>query len=180
MPVPAYRVLVVLLLTFLHAPYLAQAGDTQPGYALGAGDKVRIAVFGEPDLSASGWISARGTIPYPLLGELQVLGLTPSDLERLITSRLKGPYLVDPKVTVSVDEYRPFFVMGQVNRPGSYPYSPGMTVRKAISFAGGFTDRASRGKIVLSSEQAPQEERKVEESDSIGPGDTVVVKGSFF
>jgi len=180
MPVPAYRVLVALLLTFLYAPYLAQAGDTASGYALGAGDKVRIAVFGEPDFSASEWISARGAIPYPLLGELQVLGLTPSDLERLITSRLKGPYLVDPKVTVSVDEYRPFFVMGQVNRPGSYPYSPGMTVRKAISFAGGFTDRASRGKIFLSSEQAPQEERKVEESDSIGPGDTVVVKGSFF
>jgi protein involved in polysaccharide export with SLBB domain len=180
MPVPAYRVLVFLLLTLLYAPYLAQAGDTRSGFALGTGDKVRIAVFGEPDLSVSEWVSARGTIPYPLLGELQVLGLTPSDLEHRIASRLKGPYLVDPKVTVSVDEYRPFFVMGQVNRPGSYPYSPGMTVRKAISFAGGFTDRASRGKIFLSSEQAPQEERRVDESDAIGPGDTVIVKGSFF
>jgi polysaccharide biosynthesis/export protein VpsN len=182
MPVPAHRILVAFLLALIFAlrPQLARPGDSRSAYTLGAGDKVRIAVFGEPDLSVSEWVGAGGTIPYPLLGELQVLGLTPSDLERLITGRLKGPYLIDPKLTVSVDEYRPFFVMGQVNRPGSYAYSPGMTARKAISFAGGYTERASRGKIFLSPEDAPQEERKVDENDSIGPGDTVIVKGSFF
>lgn len=181
-PLPALRFLVVFLLASTCAlrPHLVQAEDARSGYRFGSGDKVRIAVFGEQEFSVSEWVSDRGTIVYPLLGELQVLGLTPSDLEHLITSRLRGPYLVDPTVTVSVDEYRPFFVMGQVNRPGSYAYTPGTTVRKAISFAGGFTERASRGKIFLLSEQAPQEERKVDENDAIGPGDTVVVKGSFF
>jgi polysaccharide biosynthesis/export protein VpsN len=182
MPVLAHWILVIFLLASF-APlgtHLAQAGDSGSGYVFGIGDKVHITVFGEQEFSVSEWISDRGTIAYPLLGALQVQGLTPSDLERLITSRLKGPYLIDPKVTVSVDEYRPFFVMGQVNRPGSYAFTPGTTVRKAISFAGGFTERASRGKIFLLSEQAPQEERKVDENDAIGPGDTVVVKGSFF
>jgi polysaccharide biosynthesis/export protein VpsN len=184
MPVPAHRMLVVslwsLALTLALGPHPIQAQDSRSDYRFGTGDKVRILVFGEPDLSASEWVSGQGAIPYPLIGDLRVLGLTPSGLEGLIRGRLKGPYLVDPKVTVSVEEYRPFFVMGQVNRPGSYVYSPGMTVRKAIAFAGGFTERASRGKIFLSPEDAPQEERKIDESDPIGPGDTVLVKGSFF
>jgi polysaccharide biosynthesis/export protein VpsN len=156
------------------------ASDALAGYKLSAGDKVRIAVFGESDLSVTERVSDSGTISYPLLGELQVAGFSPNELEQLITSRLKGPYLVDPKVTVSIDEYREFFVMGQVNRPGSYPYAPGLMVRKAISIAGGFTERASRGKIFIVSEKAAQEERKVGENEPIGPGDTVVVKESFF
>jgi polysaccharide export outer membrane protein len=161
-------------------PGAARAAEPPAGHRLGTGDKVRIVVFGEPELSVSEWVGERGTIPYPLLGDLEVGGLTPSDLERLIVGRLKGPYLVDPKVTVSVDAYREFLVMGQVNRPGSYPYAPGLTVRKAISMAGGFTERASRGKIYLVSEQAPQDERRVGENDPMGPGDTVVVKESLF
>lgn len=182
MSLPARRILSHLLFALAIAvgtgPGLAADGSS--GYRLGTGDKVRIAVFGEPELSVSEWVTERGTIPYPLLGEIQVMGLTPSDLEGLILSRLKGPYLVDPKVTVSVAEYRNFFVMGQVNRPGSYPYSPGLTVRTAISMAGGYTDRASRGKIYLLSEKSPQEERRVNENDPMGPGDTVVVKESLF
>ncbi len=182
MPVPVSRILLLLLLVMTTAlgPAPAAAADSLSGYLLSSGDKVRIAVFGEPDLSVSERVSDRGTISYPLLGEIKAAGLSASDLERLITSRLKGPYLVDPKVTVSVEEYREFFVMGQVNRPGSYPYAPGLTVRKAVSIAGGFTERASRGKIFLVSEKSPQEERKVSENDAIGPGDTVVVKESFF
>jgi polysaccharide export outer membrane protein len=158
----------------------AFAADDLPGYKLSSGDKVKIAVFGETDLSVTERVSDRGTISYPLLGELKVAGMSPGELERHITSRLKGPYLVDPKVTVSIEQYREFFVMGQVNRPGSFPYAPGLTVRKAISIAGGFTERASRGKIFIVSEKSAQEERKVGENDPIGPGDTVVVKESFF
>jgi polysaccharide export outer membrane protein len=170
----------LLLLVVTVAGGDAFAADELPGYKLSSGDKVKIAVFGETDLSVTERVSDRGTISYPLLGELKVAGMSPAELERNITSRLKGPYLVDPKVTVSIDEYRQFFVMGQVNRPGSYPYAPGLTVRKAISIAGGFTERASRGKIFIVSEKSAQEERKVGENDPIGPGDTVVVKESFF
>jgi polysaccharide biosynthesis/export protein VpsN len=173
---------LVLVLLFVTAAICgsAYAADELAGYKLSSGDKVRIAVFGETDLSVTERVSDRGTISYPLLGELDVAGMSPADLERHITGRLKGPYLVDPKVTVSIEQYREFFVMGQVNRPGSYPYAPGLTVRKAISIAGGFTERASRGKIFIVSEKSAQDERKVGENDPISPGDTVVVKESFF
>jgi polysaccharide biosynthesis/export protein VpsN len=171
---------VFAALVLLPASVPAQAADTGGDYKLGSGDRVRVAVFGEPDLSVSERVSDRGTIAYPLLGELAVGDLTPNELERLVTDRLKGPYLVDPKVTVSVDEFRQVFVMGQVHSPGGYPYIPGLTVRKAVSLAGGFTDRASRGKIYLVPEKHPDDERRVGEEAAVGPGDTVMVKESFF
>ena len=159
------------------APVMAQ-GFAE--YRLNAGDRVRIAVFEEPELSVTARIDGRGAISYPLLGELKVAGLTSDGLERLIADRLRGPYLVDPKVSVSIEEYREFFIMGQVNRPGGYPYVPGLTVRRAISIAGGFTDIAARRKLFLITEQAPQQERRVPATAAVGPGDTVVVKESLF
>ena len=157
-----------------------QAEDGGAEYRLGSGDRVRVSVFGEPDLSIIERVSDRGTIAYPLLGELAVGGLTPVELAGLVTERLKGPYLVDPNVTVTIEEYRQFFVMGQVNRPGGYAYAPGLTVRKAVSIAGGFTDRASRGKLYLVPEGQPDDERRVGEEAALGPGDTLVVRESFF
>jgi polysaccharide biosynthesis/export protein VpsN len=154
--------------------------DALQGYRLSAGDKVRIAVFGEDDLTVTSRVSARGTISFPLLGELKVADLTPGDLEELVASRLRGPYLVDPRVSVSIEEYRQFFVMGQVNRPGSYAYLPGLTVRKAVSIAGGYTERASRSKIFVVTEGNSRQERKVGQDDPLGPGDTIIVKESFF
>lgn len=171
---------VVAVLGILLFSSLAIGSDDLQGYRLSAGDRVRIAVFGEDDLTVTGQVSARGTISYPLLGELKVTGLTPGELEQLVASRLRGPYLVDPRVTVSIEGYREFFVMGQVNRPGSFPYLPGLTVRKAISVAGGYTERASRSKLFVVSEGNPKQERKVGQDDAIGPGDTVIVKESFF
>jgi protein involved in polysaccharide export with SLBB domain len=176
---PAILIFVAAL-ALLSGSLAAQAADPDGEYKLGSGDRVRVAVFGEPDLSVSERVSDRGTIAYPLLGELAVGDLTPGELERLVTERLKGPYLVDPKVTVSVDEFRQVFVMGQVHSPGGYPYVPGLTVRKAVSIAGGFTDRASRGKIYLVPEKHPDDERRVGEDAAVGPGDTVVVRESFF
>jgi len=173
------QAILLLLLALLPAlpPAAAQGVDA---YRLSAGDRVRIAVFGEPDLSVTLRIDGSGDISYPLLGELHVEGLTSEGLEQLITGRLKGPYLVDPKVSVSIDQYREFFIMGQVNRPGSYPYMPGLTVRKAISIAGGFTEIAARGKLYLIPETFPQHERRVQPTTAVGPGDTVVVKESLF
>jgi polysaccharide export outer membrane protein len=173
---PALLMAVLLLLT----GSLVSAQDLGQEYRLSAGDRIRIAVFGEPELSVTARIDGSGAISYPLLGELAVTGLTSEALERLIADRLRGPYLVDPRVTVSIEEYREFFIMGQVNRPGSYPYVPGLTVRRAISIAGGFTDIAARGKLFLISEQSPQQERRVQPDAPVGPGDTVVVKESLF
>jgi polysaccharide export outer membrane protein len=158
----------------------AWAGEAPEGYRLGVGDRVRILVQGEDDLTVSVRIGESGTIPYPLLGELKAADLTPEGLKELVTSRLRGPYLVDPQVSVVVEEYRELFVMGQVNRPGSYAYLPGLTVRRAIALAGGYTDRASRSKVFAISESEPEKERRVGPDDEVRPGDTLVVKESFF
>jgi polysaccharide biosynthesis/export protein VpsN len=178
-PIRSWLPLLALVLAWM-AGGPAAGGDSLQSYRLSAGDKVRIAVFGEDDLNVTERVSARGTLSFPLLGEMPVEGLTPSQLETLVANRLRGPYLVDPRVSVSIEEYRQFFVMGQVNKPGSYAYLPGLTVRKAITIAGGYTERASRNKVFVVSEGAAGQERRVGQDDQIGPGDTVVVKESFF
>ena len=110
-------------------------------YRLAAGDVITIRVLGEDDLSKEKIrLTDAGSVSYPALGEVKVLGLTTGDLERIVTSGLKGRYLVNPKVSVQIEEYRPFYINGMVDKPGGYPYQPGLTVRKAASLAGGFKD----------------------------------------
>jgi len=148
-------------------------------YKLGSGDHISIHVFGEEDLSLEVVLSDAGTISYPFLGELSIKGKTIGWLERLITDGLKGPYLVDPKVNVTVTEYRQFYIHGEVKQSGGYSFQPGLTVRKAITLAGGFSERASKNKIFVVREgvaepiQASLDER-------ILPGDTITVEDSFF
>jgi polysaccharide export outer membrane protein len=151
-------------------------------YRLGAGDVVSIRVFGEEDLSRERIkLSDAGTVPYPVLGELRVLGLTVGDLERRITDGLRGRYLVNPRVSVVVEEYRPFFINGQVERPGGYPFQPGLTIRKAASVAGGFRERASTSKIyVIRERDTQQKPEKVDLGTLVYPGDIVTVEESFF
>ncbi len=162
-------------------------------YRLGAGDLVSIQVYGEPELSLDLRVGMSGTISYPFLGEIQVSGIPPEGLETIIRESLKGPYLVDPSVVVSILEYRPFYVNGEVEKPGSYEYYPGMTVERAISIAGGFTDRASRTKIYVAHDEAFDDDAagstskdgddlgsKVELSDYVLPGDVITIKQSFF
>ncbi|BAP55096.1 protein involved in polysaccharide export [Thioploca ingrica] len=111
-------------------------------YRLGAGDLISIKVFGEEDFSITSHLSETGTISYPFLGELALAGLTIKDMEDIIITGLKGGYLVNPKVTVTVLEYRKVFVNGEVKNPGGYAFVPGLTVNKVISLAGGLTEMA--------------------------------------
>jgi polysaccharide export outer membrane protein len=151
-------------------------------YKLGAGDVITIRVFGEDDLSKERIkLTDAGTVPYPVLGELKVLGLTIGDLERLIVDGLKGRYLKNPKVSVQVDEYRPFYIYGMVDKPGFYPYQHGLTVRKAVSIAGGFKERASLSKIWVFREGDKKNSKEAVKLDTvIGPGDTIQIEESFF
>lgn len=166
---------LVILLIVTALPALAQ----QPSYRLGPGDRIDIRVFGEEDLSLSVLIGDSGVLNYPLLGEIQVAGLTVKELESGLTERLEGDYLIDPDVTVSVDEYRPIFINGEVNKPGAYPFQPGLTLQKAISLAGGFTERASRNKIKLQSSEGV-ERIAADLMAAIQPGDVITVEQSFF
>ena len=152
-------------------------------YRLNAGDVISIVVYGEDELSLVTRIAVNGRLTFPLLGELEVGGVTPHQLEQQLTERLRGDYLVNPKVSVTISEYRPFFINGQVNRPGSFPYQPGLTVRKAISLAGGLTERGSEKRISIIREGAKVKGGKahsIKLDEPVGPGDILTVDESFF
>ena len=149
-----------VLMLWLAAATLAWAQTADSGYRLGPGDQIIITVFGEEDLSMEFRLNDTGRLNYPFLGELVIEGLTVSELEQLITRGLKGTYLLDPAVTVSIAEYRPFFLNGEVNRPGAIPYQPKLTVERAVALGGGFTERASRNKIEVIRGDDPEQDRK--------------------
>jgi polysaccharide export outer membrane protein len=160
----------------------ASAQDNVSSYRLGAGDVVTVQVLGEDDLKRERIrLSDAATISYPILGEIRLAGKTVGELERLIHDGLKGRYLVNPQVTVTINEYRNFFINGQIERPGGYPFIPGLTVRKAVSLAGGFKERASREKIfVIREEDRSQTPRKVDLNAAVNPGDIITIEESFF
>ena len=149
-------------------------------YVLGSGDTIGINVFQEPELSVESKISTNGTIDYPLIGELKIKGLTLPETEALLDKKLRGDYLIEPQISVSIITHRPFFVTGAVRSPGGYEYQPGMSVRQAVAVAGDFTDRASRSKIYIIREGKKGTSEKVKLSEQVGPGDTITVKESLF
>jgi len=171
---------VALLLIMLVPGAFAQ--DTDDAYALNAGDSIRIYVYGEPDLTFHQLlVGPNGRISYPFLGDLKVAGKTADELQRMITRGLQPDYLVDPRVAVSIVRYRPFFVNGEVNRPGGVDFQPGLTLRKAISLAGGFTERANRKKILLIADGDPDlVEQEVSLDYRVQPGDIFTVQDTFF
>ena len=181
------RAIVVLLLAVAFSPAAAQparapSANVLSSYKLGAGDVITIKVFGEDDLSREKIkVSDAGTVPYPVLGEIKILGRTVGELERQITDGLRGRYLVNPRVAVTLEEYRSFFINGQVGKPGGYSYQPGLTVEKAISLAGGLKERASVNKMYLVREDDSTKTRvKVNMSSEVRPGDVLTIEESFF
>jgi polysaccharide biosynthesis/export protein VpsN len=156
--------------------------DTMSRYLLATGDVISITVFGEDDLKREKIrLTDAGTISYPVLGEIQVRGKTIGELEKLLTEGLRGSYLVNPRVSVTIDEYRPYFINGQVSNNGSFPYQPGLTVRKAVSIAGGFKERASMNKIFIVRDGDPTNTQvKVDLNAPVQPGDIITVGESFF
>ena len=179
---PLIRLLGLVLLLAGSTLAGAQSQDLAERYRLGSGDVISISVFGEEDLSFERIrLSDAATVPYPFLGEVRAKGRTPTELEDLITRGLKDGYLINPRVTVNVLEYRQFYVNGAVESPGGYSFQPGMTVRKAIALAGGKTDRASNTKMFVNRDSdAEGEERPVSIDDRLQPGDILTIEESFF
>jgi polysaccharide biosynthesis/export protein VpsN len=150
-------------------------------YRLGIGDRVRVSVFGEPDLSVDADVDGTGNLSYPLLGSMPASRKTAGELAKSIATGLANGYLVNPDVRVTVVQYRPVYVTGQVNRPGAYPYSVGLTVEKAVTLAGGLTRIASARGVYRLAEDAPATQRhRVKMEDPVLPGDTLVVEESLF
>lgn len=175
--------LVTMALTLTSAGAAGQVRDnTLSNYRLGSGDVISVQVLGEDELRRERIrLSDAATISYPILGEIRLAGKTVGELEKLIRDGLQGRYLLNPQVNVSIIEYRNFFINGEVGRPGGYPYVPGLTVRKAITLAGGFKERASKEKIFVIRENDPsQTAKKVDQNDLLFPGDILTVEESFF
>ena len=165
------------------APLAVQAAITGlSNYRLSSGDILTVRVLGEEDLSKEKVrLTDAGTVSLPAIGEVRAFGLTMGELERAVEDALRGRYLVNPKVSVSIDEYRPFYINGMVEKPGGYPYQPGLTIRKAASLAGGFRERASLTKIYIIRERdVTQRSQRVDLNTLVFPGDIATVDESFF
>lgn len=161
----------------------AQDGSSVPSqpYQLSAGDLITISVFQEPDLSFQVRLGELGVISYPFIGDLLVKGETTNEVESTIRERLiSGEFLISPEVSVNIAQYRTFYIDGEVGAPGSYSYEPGLTLRKAITLAGSFTERASRSNIsiVRDSEEISPSGDILEER--VMPDDIITVAERFF
>lgn len=179
------RLLVALALVGVSSSHVFAQQDQSVAssqYILEAGDQIYIQVFDEPDLTMQATIAQSGSINYSYLGTIAVAGQTPEQLSETITDKLRDGYLRNPSVNITVQKYRSFFVDGEVRRPGSYGYEPGLTLAKAVSLAGGLTDRASRKKITLTREVEGEKKSydRIKMSQSIEPGDVITVKEGFF
>ena len=172
------RVFLTLTLIFSSHIHLANA-EGFSDYQLGSGDKISIKVFGEEELSSEFSLSDAGTISYPFLGEINALNKTIGQLTKHITQRLADGYIVNPNVNIQVIIYREFYINGEVEKPGAYPYQPGLTLQKAAALAGGYTERASRSKTYVMSDGASKRS-KVKSSHKIQPGDVITIEESFF
>ena len=153
----------------------------EESYTLGPGDKLRVIVFGQQGISGSYLVDAGGNVSLPLAGTVPAQGLTTHQVAREIIGRLRQGYVRDPHVTVSIEAYRPFFILGEVTTPGQYAYVPNMTVEKAVAVAGGFSPRAYKGTVRLTRTADGQHfSANVPLDYPIRPGDTVVVKERWF
>ncbi|NQY35917.1 MAG: polysaccharide export protein [Alteromonadaceae bacterium] len=167
--------LMVLVVTF------SSLAQSSTDYQLGSGDKIKITVFGQQDLSIETLLNDNGKINYPFLGQIQATGKTLEEFQQQIYNGLKGDYLVNPNVSVSIVQYRPFFIDGEVEKPGGYPFQPGLTINKAAALAGGYTQRASLSKIfIIRSNDVEQKSNKVDANARVQPGDIITVKQSYF
>ncbi|MGE3303813.1 MAG: polysaccharide biosynthesis/export family protein [Hyphomonadaceae bacterium] len=165
------------------APPAAVAGAPVVGdnYVLGAGDRVRVIVFGEQQLTGEFFVSPQGTVSYPLVGDIPATGRTLPQFVADLTARLKEGFVNEPRVSAEVLNYRPFYILGEVTKPGTYPYTSDMTVMNAVATAGGFTYRANKRRVFIKrAGEASEKSLPLKASTMVAPGDTVRIGERFF
>lgn len=150
-------------------------------YVLGPGDKLRMNVFGEEPLSGEFVVSGSGIVSLPLVGEVTAAGLTLDGFREAVVKALMQGYLLNPRVSVEVLTYRPFYILGEVARPGEYPYISGLTILNAIATAGGYTYRANTRRVFVRAANAAEETAyRLDATLTVNPGDTIRVAERFF
>jgi polysaccharide export outer membrane protein len=169
-------------------PAPAQAGaaaagaptDATSDYRLGSGDKLRVIVYGEQDLSGEFDVTGAGKVSLPLIGQVQAAGLTLEQFEKEVADNLSKGYLTNPKVSAEVLNYRPFYIIGEVDKPGQYPYTSGMTVLNAVAVGGGYTYRANTDTVYIARGNGNEVQYPANQSVRVLPGDVVRVPERFF
>jgi polysaccharide export outer membrane protein len=145
------------------------------------GDKIKVSVYGEDNLNGVYDIDPSGSISLPLAGSVRAAGRTKLELQRDITRRYKSEYLQDPKVTVEIASFRPFYIMGEAEKPGEYPYRSGLNLLSAVTTAGGFTYRASRSTVLIQHfGENVWREYPLSSSIAIAPGDHIRIPERYF
>lgn len=176
------RLFAAMLVVWLTAAAASAqgVGDLEE-YRLGSGDRLDITVFGHPDVSGEFEVGGSGQVTLPLLGQVAATGLTVTELTDRIAAALDRDYLVDPQVTIEVLNYRPFYILGEVESPGSYPYVSGLSVRQAVAIAGGFTRRARESPVVVIRDTGNGRETVEVNLDApVLPGDTIEIERRLF
>jgi protein involved in polysaccharide export with SLBB domain len=159
----------------------APATTSNDAYRLGSGDKLSVNVFGESDLSGEFLVGDDGRVDMPLIGAVPAQGQTVTEFQNAIVGRYSNGYLKDPKVSVSVLNYRPFFIQGEVGKGGEYPYKAGLTVQDAVAIAGGYTYRANTDRaFVRRAGQDNEQEIATNQRVPINPGDIIRIPERFF
>jgi polysaccharide export outer membrane protein len=160
---------------------VAAAYEHRKGYLIGAGDRLTVRVVGQPDLTGNYIVDGSGLISFPLIKSVKVGGLTAPQSRQLIAARLRQGFLRNPSVSVQATNMRPFFILGEVNRAGNFPYQNGMTVQNAIAIAGGYTARANHKDVMLTRKDARgTQTTKVPVTTQLYPGDIVFVRERWF
>lgn len=159
----------------------AATASTSSGYKLGPGDKIRVLTYGEAALTGEFQVDGSGLVALPLIGNLKAGDLTARELQSAIEAALRNGYLKEPQVSVEVLTFRPFYILGEVNKPGTYPYTDGLTVLNAVATAQGFTYRANTKRVYVKHLGQSQEERVGLTADlPVVPGDTIRIGERLF
>ncbi len=161
--------------------------DIANAQTISAGDRLRVSVFG--DISVNGQflngeyaVDDRGVIALPLLGPIQVAGMTPTGAADAIGAGLVNAGLFrDPRVTVEVLTLKPVSVLGEVNRPGEYPYRAGLSLYAAVAAAGGYTYRADRNVVYIrKANETIEQQYKLNADIAVMPGDVIRIPERYF
>lgn len=157
------------------------AANLQTAYMLGTGDKLHINVYGQTELNGDYVVDATGNLQLPLVGEVHAAGLTIAEFQKQLTIKLADGYFVNPNVNVDVVNYRPFYIIGQVAKPGEYPYVNGMSILNAVALAGGYTSRADESEAYIRRNGASKEVQvPADETTKVMPGDIIRVPERYF
>lgn len=162
-------------------PSRVGADELSRVYRLGVGDKIKLTIFGEPDMSGTYEVNAVGNVPVSLVGEVPAKGRGIAEFREAVRGKLQQGYLTNPKVSVEVVNFRPIYIHGEVRSGGEFPYKNGLKLRDAIALAGGFTYRANETHVILVRDGAPTQFKVAMPADvDILPGDNIRVPERFF